>query len=232
MISIAFGAPHVCDEEAARLINENSRFKWRFINFVNQNDPVPHMLHDLKKTTVDALRGLLEEADKALKSLGGFASRCVEGFVESGAGGVLQVAAIETGRSFFKGAKNLTLKLHGCSFGEADPQDLTEDPRKPDFVPIGQYFCIKREGEQWDYKHYPGGSDRITEVFLEKVKYSHANVEQHLLNSYRGALVAAGFIDGPTRTGKTTFSVNPVDPCLVTTPAPKVRSMHACVEGH
>lgn len=226
MISIAFGAPHICDEEAACLINEDSRFKWRFINFVNQNDPVPHMLHDLKKTTADVLRGLLEEADKVLKSLGGFASRCVEGFEESGPGGALQVVEKETayftGRYVVKGVKKLTLRLQGCSYGKADKQDLTEAPRAPDFFPIGQYLCIKRESGQWDYKHYPGGSCRITDFFLEEVEYSHANVEQHLLNSYRGALVETGFIDSPKRTGETASPVNLFDPCLVTTPAPKV----------
>jgi hypothetical protein len=44
MISIAFGAPPLCDAKAATLVNDNPDFKWRFINFVNQPDFVPCLL--------------------------------------------------------------------------------------------------------------------------------------------------------------------------------------------
>jgi hypothetical protein len=44
MISIAFGAPPLCDAKAATLVNDNPDFKWRFVNFVNQMDLVPRLL--------------------------------------------------------------------------------------------------------------------------------------------------------------------------------------------
>jgi hypothetical protein len=44
MISIAFGAPPLCDVKAATLVNDNPDFKWRFVNFVNQPDFVPCVL--------------------------------------------------------------------------------------------------------------------------------------------------------------------------------------------
>jgi len=56
IISIAFGAPHVCDEKLAEEVNKKSNFKERFINFVNEADPVPRLLHDLQGTVAAGLR--------------------------------------------------------------------------------------------------------------------------------------------------------------------------------
>jgi hypothetical protein len=55
IISIAFGAPHVCDEKVAEEVNK-SNFKERFINFVNEADPVPRLLHNLRGTVAAGLR--------------------------------------------------------------------------------------------------------------------------------------------------------------------------------
>ncbi|CAK9198094.1 unnamed protein product [Sphagnum jensenii] len=56
IISIAFGAPHVCDQNVAEEVNINSNFKERFINFVNEADPVPRLLHNLRRTVAAGLR--------------------------------------------------------------------------------------------------------------------------------------------------------------------------------
>ncbi len=56
IISIAFGAPHVCDEKFAEEVNKKSNFKERFINFVNEADPVPRLLHNLRGTVAAGLR--------------------------------------------------------------------------------------------------------------------------------------------------------------------------------
>ncbi len=56
IISIAFGAPHVCDEKVAEEVNKKSNFKERFINFVNEADPVPRLLHDLQGTVAAGLK--------------------------------------------------------------------------------------------------------------------------------------------------------------------------------
>jgi len=56
IISIAFGAPHVCDQKIADKVNINSNFKGRFINFVNEADPVPRLLHNLRGTVAAGLR--------------------------------------------------------------------------------------------------------------------------------------------------------------------------------
>jgi hypothetical protein len=55
IISIAFGAPHVCDEKVAAEVNK-SNFKERFIDFVNEADPVPRLLHNLRGTVAAGLR--------------------------------------------------------------------------------------------------------------------------------------------------------------------------------
>ncbi len=55
IISIAFGAPHVCDEKVAEEVNKWN-FKERFINFVNEADPVPRLLHNLRGTVAAGLR--------------------------------------------------------------------------------------------------------------------------------------------------------------------------------
>jgi hypothetical protein len=44
MISIAFGAPPLCDAKAATSVNDNPDFNWRFVNYVNQPDFVPCVL--------------------------------------------------------------------------------------------------------------------------------------------------------------------------------------------
>ncbi|CAM6038130.1 unnamed protein product [Sphagnum compactum] len=56
IISIAFGAPHVCDGKVAEDVNKKSNFKERFINFVNEADPVPGLLHNLRGTVAAGLR--------------------------------------------------------------------------------------------------------------------------------------------------------------------------------
>jgi len=55
IISIAFGAPHVCDEKVAEEVNKKSNFTERFINFVNEADPVPRLLHNLRGTVAAGL---------------------------------------------------------------------------------------------------------------------------------------------------------------------------------
>jgi hypothetical protein len=55
IISIAFGAPHVCDEKVAEEVNK-SNFNERFINFVDEADPVPRLLHNLRGTVAAGLR--------------------------------------------------------------------------------------------------------------------------------------------------------------------------------
>jgi hypothetical protein len=61
IISIAFGAPHVCDEKVAKEVNKKSNFNERFINFVNEEDPVPRLLHNLQGTVAAGLRAQGEE---------------------------------------------------------------------------------------------------------------------------------------------------------------------------
>jgi hypothetical protein len=63
----------VCDGETAKIINDN--LNWRFINFVNQTDPVPRLLHQLRSTAAEALpalgRRFFKEVDMTLKKVGG-----------------------------------------------------------------------------------------------------------------------------------------------------------------
>ncbi|KAG0605584.1 hypothetical protein M758_9G070700 [Ceratodon purpureus] len=223
LISIAFGAPHICDEVAARKINDSKSYKWRFINFVNQSDPVPHMLHHLRSTISAVLRTALIEADSMLQSLGGFAGRCIEGFADGGPTEALLVAGKETRRLVAKGvvngARKITSRLHDFS----NEVDFSEAPKNPDFHPIGQYISLywDDQGRHWSSSQCYGGDLRIQDLFCGEVKYTNADVELHLINSYRTVLVEVCFIDSPTRRDDSD-PLMPSHQLLVSTPTPKV----------
>lgn len=198
LVSIAFGAPLICDEVAAQKINLNEKYKWRFINFVNQDDYVPHMLHNLPRTVKELWKSALDGADSALQSLGGLAGRCIEGFEDGGALGALKVAGRETAQAAARGVVNgvqtITSTLQEMSKKEFDPLDAL---RNPDFHPIGQYISLSGKCSS----QYYGGSLQIQELFERNVPFIKEHLEHHQIISYRNALIAACFIDVPTGPG-------------------------------
>jgi len=44
------------DEKVVEEVNKKSNFKERFINFINESDPVPRLLHNLRGTVATGLR--------------------------------------------------------------------------------------------------------------------------------------------------------------------------------
>lgn len=232
MISITFGAPHICDARAALHINGNENYKWRFINFVNQMDPVPHMLHYVRGTVPDALRFALAEADSMLQSLGGFAARCIEGFADGGPKEALRVAGQETGhliaRSCVACGRKIIRKWRDSSIQE---NDSSEVPRKPDFHPIGLYVSLHWNADQegrWSVSQDYGGDVKMRDpIFCRHVELTRENVIQHQMASYRKVLIAVSFIDSPTLCSDSVPSNPGQSPQLgklVRTPAPKVRN--------
>lgn len=98
MISIAFGAPHICDREAARNINENEHIKWRFINIVNQSDPVPCLLHDIQNTVKEITRELQEwlphRHPASWRTTGALIGQCIDAYDDGSAVKCVTVAAL------------------------------------------------------------------------------------------------------------------------------------------
>ena len=223
LVSIAFGAPLICDKVAASKINFNKKYKWRFINFVNQDDYVPRMLHNLPRTAKELWKSALDVGNSALQSLGGAAGRCIEGFQEGGIPGALRVAGRETARlaarGVVRGAQTITSTLQGMCEKEFDPLDPL---RNPDFHPIGQYISLSGKCSS----HYYGGDLQIQELFERDVQFREEHMEHHPLNSYRNALIAACFIDVPTGPGACVADpqsrLSSSDRSLVTSPSPMV----------
>ena len=223
LVSIAFGAPLICDEVAAKKINSNKEYKWRFINFVNKDDYVPHMLHNLSRTFKEVWKSALGRADSALQSLGGCAGRCVEGFVDGRALGALSVAGRETGQLAAKGivhgAQTITSTLQGMCKKEFDPLDA---PRNPDFHPIGQFISLSEGGSS----QYQSGDLQIVELFDRDHEFKEEQMQHHQMDSYRNGLIATGFIDVPTGPGACVADpqsrLSSGNRSLVTSPPPMV----------
>ncbi|CAM6015418.1 unnamed protein product [Sphagnum balticum] len=124
MISVAFGAPHVCDKEAARIVNENEKFKWRFINFVNQSDPIPCLLHNPQKI-VAAIGGKINCHDDVV------------------------VAAIRA--TFDIGTSHPAGEIRDLLARRVLPPKSTfktSDQTESDFSPVGYYIFLKRESTE------------------------------------------------------------------------------------
>ena len=233
LVSIAFGAPHICDEVAARNINKNEKYKWRFINFVNQNDYVPRMLHNLPCTVKEMWNSALDGADSALQSLVGFGGRCIDGYEDGGAVGALKVAGRETAqlaaRGVVSGARKITNKLQDMSMKESDSLDAL---RKPDFHPIGQYISLSGN---WSSSQCYGGDLQIQELFQRDVTLTQGDLEHHRIDSYKSALIAARFIDDPTGPGDCVSDpqsrLSSGDRSLVTSPPPMVSNSFSFLLG-
>ena len=233
LVSIAFGAPHICDEKAAWKINGNEKYKWRFINFVNQNDYVPHMLHNLPCTVKEMWNSALDGADSALQFLVGFGGRCIDGFEDGGAAGASKVVGRETAqlaaRGVVSGARKITNKLQDMSMKESDSLDAL---RKPDFHPIGQYISLSGN---WSSSQCYGGDLQIQELFHRDVTLTQGDLEHHRIDSYKTALIAACFIDDPTGPGDCVSDpqsrLSSGDRSLVTSPPPMVSNSFSFLLG-
>ncbi|KAG0577129.1 hypothetical protein KC19_5G133100 [Ceratodon purpureus] len=194
LISIAFGAPHICDAEIADKVNSNANLKWRFINFVNQSDPVPLLLHDLKSTVAAGLRASLVEADNIFKSIGGFSGDCLKGYAEGGLMGGIEAAA-KSGA-----ARCTTVAVGGGrKFGQlvlaVKSASSASKPKEPDFHPVGRYVYLRGDkSNRWVADQFFGNDYRMGDFFKRDVDLSKVHLEYHKRKSYRHVLLASAFI--------------------------------------
>lgn len=218
LISIAFGAPHVCDGETAKIINDNDNFHWRFVNFVNQTDPVPRLLHQLQSTAAEALRSLgksfFKKVGMTLKKVGGLVGDCSDDYPDDGVVGGLGVIlpAIVKRPSAGSTIAELTRSWH--SLIDRVKHTAENDERDPYFSPIGRYVFLAQP-----VVHCLDGSQEETAELLKSVQVGSEDLAYHPIRSYNAALVKAGLIEG-TSVGN--LQLNPSTNIVVTTPEPEV----------
>jgi hypothetical protein len=221
LISIAFGAPHVCDGETAKIINNNDNFNWRFINFVNQTDPVPRVLHQLRSTAAEALRSLgksfFKKVDMTLKKVGRLVGDCGDDYPDDGVVGGLGVIlpAIVKLPSASSTIAELTKSWH--SLIDRVKPTAENDERDPYFSPIGRYVFLEQLDRPVVY-WLDGSREEMAEL-LKPVQLGSEDWAHHSIRSYNAALVKAGLIEG-TSVGN--LQLNPSTNVVVTTPEPEV----------
>jgi len=221
LISIAFGAPHVCDGETAKNINDNDNFNWRFINFVNQTDPVPRLLHQLRSTAAEALRALgrtfFKEVDMTLKKVGGLVGDCNDDYPDVGIIGGLRVIISATVNLPNAGCTIDKLTKSWHSLIERVKYRAKYDERDPYFSPIGRYVFLEQLDRPVVYC-LDGSREEMAEL-LKSVQLGSEDLAYHPIRSYNAALVKAGLIEG-TSVGN--LQLNPSTNVVVTTPEPEV----------
>jgi hypothetical protein len=236
LISIAFGAPHVCDEDAARNINEDENLRWRFTNFVNQSDPVPRLLHTIPHTLAVVARSLKSnenvQKEFALEGIGTFLGRCIDGYTR---GGFLQgasaalIATFDIGMSKIANTSKTIFAQHLLDplAQRAAPRPGTSEYNKPDFYPIGYYIFIQRqsdEGRDGDARRFKGHPINHKSAGmrrkLEDVQFGFQDLERHELRSYKSVLIESDFMDSP-QVHSIQYQVNNV----VSTPTPIVSTI-------
>jgi hypothetical protein len=204
MISIAFGAPHVCDKEVARIVNENEKFKWRFINFVNQSDPIPRLLHNLQKF-VEAIGEKINYHDDVV------------------------VAAIRA--TFDIGTSHPAGEIRDILRRRVLPKSIskTSDQTESDFSPVGYYVFLKRESTE----HHDGRYDvhvvncesTLMQNMLNHFQIKMEDTKHHEIGGYKSVLIDSYCIDTP-QLPQTTVDQNQSDTELVVyTPAPEVSAI-------
>ncbi|CAK9866930.1 unnamed protein product [Sphagnum jensenii] len=203
MISIAFGAPHVCDKEAARIVNENEKFKWRFINFVNQSDPIPRLLHNLQKI-VEAIGEKTNYHDDVV------------------------VAAIRA--TFDIGTSHPAGEIRDLLARRVLPKSIfkTSDQAESDFSPVGYYVFLKREStEHRDGRydmHVLNYESTLMQEMLNRLQIKMEDTNHHEIGAYKSVLIDSYCIDTP-QLPQTTVDQNQSDTELVVyTPAPEITS--------
>jgi len=236
LISIAFGAPHVCDEDAARNINEDENLRWRFTNFVNQSDPVPCLLHSIPHTLAVVATSLKSnenvQKEFALQGIGTFLGRCIDGYTRSG---FLQGASAALIATFDIGMSKIARKsktifaqhLLGPLAQRAAPRPGTSKYNKPEFYPIGYYIFIERQSDDWRDGDRPRFNvhrinDKSADMTrkLADVHFGFQDLEHHELRSYKSVLIESDFMDSP-QVPSIQYQMNNV----VSTPTPIVSTI-------
>ncbi|CAK9258106.1 unnamed protein product [Sphagnum jensenii] len=158
LISVAFGAPHICDEKGARNINANKTLRWRFKNFVNQSDPVPCLLHSVANTLAKFKASLeSNEIFRPQFPLEGVLTplvRFMDAFVHRDVSeAFIGAFDIGTARIVDRSNKILIAPLLRRLIRRAAPEPGSSNYNEPDFYPIGTYMFIEKQANIWDQSY-------------------------------------------------------------------------------
>jgi hypothetical protein len=210
MISIAFGAPHICDWEAARNINENEHIKWRFINIVNQSDPVPCLLHDIQNTVKETTRAFQEWSSHrhhaSWRTTGALIGQCIDASDEGSVVKCVTVAALGV---FDIGTSAVAIKVGALAQRRLEQlrarkhKNMERSKIESDFYPIGNYVFMEQDSNPWGDKktryirHCVNDESMKMQMKLGEVKLGIADQQYHDIASYRSVMAATSLIDGP-----------------------------------
>ncbi|CAM6066599.1 unnamed protein product [Sphagnum tenellum] len=231
LISVAFGAPHICDEKGALNINANKTLRWRFKNFVNQSDPVPCLLHSVANTLAK-FKASLESNEIYCKQfpLEGVLTPLVtvmDAFVHRDVSKAF-IGAFDIGTARIVGMskKILIAPLLGELARRAAPEPGSSNFNEPDFYPIGTYMFIEKQanirGESYTVDTTDVESAHMTKK-LKDVRFGFQDCEHHKLENYKKVLMASNSIDSPQVNSQQPhdFQTNNV----VSTPAPIITTI-------
>ncbi|CAK9881404.1 unnamed protein product [Sphagnum jensenii] len=212
LISIAFGAPHVCDRDAAQIINADVNLRWRFMNFVNQSDPVPRLLHSIAHTVGMVKKSLnsneIFQKEFALGGIGTRLGQCIDGFTH---GGFLQGVSAALMATFDIGMSKFAHTLSNMTFvqcllellaQQAAHMPGTSNYNQPDFYPIGYYIFVEKQSTAGYVRdHLRFNVHRIDDqsVYmmrkLQDVRFGYEDFEYHKLQSYKMVLIKSDLMD-------------------------------------
>jgi hypothetical protein len=236
LISVAFGAPHICDEKAALKINANKTLRWRFNNFVNQSDPVPCLLHSVANTLAKFKASLESNElfstsfplEGGVKPLVKFMDAVLRRDVREGFIGAFDIG---TARIVDRSNKILIAPLLGRLARRAAHEPGSSNYNEPDFYPIGYYTFIEKQANKrrdTDLQMYlvytinDESSDMTRN--LKDVRFGFQDWEHHKLENYKTVLMESDLIHSPRVNSQQPhdFQANNV----VSTPAPIVSTVY------
>jgi hypothetical protein len=233
LISVAFGAPHICDEKGARNINTKKTLRWRFKNFVNQSDPVPCLLHSVANTLAKFKASLeSKEIFRTTFPLEGGLTPLVKLF-DAIVHREAFIGAFDIGTAGIVDRSNKILiapLLRGLA-RRAAPEPGSSKYNEPDFYPIGNYVFIVNQANNWpdtDLQRYlvctiDHESLQMTRN-LKDVRFGFQDLQHHKLENYKTVLMESDLIDSPQVNSQQPhdFQANNV----VSTPAPIVSTIY------
>lgn len=223
LISIAFGAPHICDSVLADQV-QRSALKWRFINIVNQDDPVPLLLHDVPgmvKSTFAAAAyvPVLQDATAILVQMGGFIGHSLSGYATGGIPGAV--------RGAYKALKSQTADVMGRAhplterWADSVRKLKADVPKGVRFAPIGQYVLMKKENGELAVTRWPADSDILHTLLGKGALLQDVPLHHHTLDGYSTAMAACHLIQAGMPAMDTQGS-STEEKLLVSCPGPQV----------
>ncbi|KAH9547694.1 hypothetical protein CY35_11G048800 [Sphagnum magellanicum] len=209
LISVAFGAPHICDEKGALNINANKTLRWRFKNFVNQSDPVPCLLHSVANTLAKFTASL--ESNEIFRESSPLEDGVIPlvKFMDAVLRRDVRLAffgAFDIGTAgFVDKSKLLIAPLLKELTRRAAPEPGSSKYNESDFYPIGYYtFIVEKQADErrntdlQRYLVYTIDHERshMTRK-LKDVRLRFQDWEHHKLENYKTVLMESDLIDSP-----------------------------------